>query len=86
METARELIRYIRPEQCRLIVTSSFWPHAAKDRELQQLAQDLNGIFVDIGKTSDDMMALGRFWHQGVACHPGDKGMEMIAEKLFSAI
>jgi len=29
---------------------------------------------------------LGLFAHKGVAMHPGDKGMEMIAEKIAQAV
>lgn len=85
-EAAEKLIQYIRPQNCALVVTSSFWPHAAKDPLLRQLSRKLGGTFVDIGYTDDDMLALGKFEHRGVSIHPGDKGMEMIASKLFPAI
>jgi hypothetical protein len=32
------------------------------------------------------MRADGLFEHKGVAMHPGDKGMEAIAERIFSVM
>jgi len=31
----------------------------------------------------DEMKALGKFTHEGVANHPGDRGMQAIAEAIW---
>ena len=85
-EAARELVQYLRPEGCRVIVTSSFWPSREKDPVLEQLAREVEGTFVDIGYQDDGMLALGKFEHRGVSIHPGDAGMEMIADRLFDGL
>ena len=34
----------------------------------------------------EEQTAIGLFEHKGVAMHPGDKGMEMIAERIAQAL
>lgn len=73
-----------------LFVRSQFWPDAGKDEVLKKVCREAGGTFIDIG-------ALGRVEanfarserkidHEGVAGHPGDKGMAAIAEELWNAI
>jgi hypothetical protein len=73
-----------------IIVRSSFWPDAAKDKVLKRAAADAGGIFVDISKLSKDEGNYARserkFEHKGVAAHPGDKGMKAIADAIVGAI
>lgn len=74
--------------QAHLIVTDLFWPNPAKDAEIAKAAAALNAPLVRIGDLGvrDDMKAIGLFEHSGVAAHPGDLGMRIIAERLFEVI
>ena len=50
-------------------------------------ARDTKSPYVDLTVLStDENKALGKFSHTGVQSHPGDRGMEKIAETLCSAI
>lgn len=73
-----------------LIVRSCFWANQAKDEILRQGCGDAGGIFVDISKLGKDESNYARsereFQHQGVAAHPGDRGMQAIATAILKAI
>ena len=72
-----------------LIVRSSFWANAAKDEALKKTCQEVGGFFLDIGALGKDEANYARserkFEHQGVANHPGDKGMQAIADAIVGA-
>ena len=55
---------------------------------MQEVAAERGYPFVYLGDLgeSDEMKAIGRFEHIGVANHPSDRGMEAIAERLWNAI
>ncbi len=73
-----------------VVVRSGFWPNAAKDEVLRQACQEAGGIFVDAGPIGRDPANAARsersFSHDGVAAHPGDRGMKAIAEVLVEAV
>ncbi len=73
-----------------IVVRSCFWPNKTKDQILQQACQEAGGIYVDIGGLSKDESNYARserqFQHKGVAAHPGDKGMQAIADAILKAI
>lgn len=86
-----KLLRTFRAnEDPTIIVRSCFWPDAAKDQILKRAATDVGGIFVDIGKLSQNEANYARserkFARADVASHPGDKGMKAIAEAIVDAI
>lgn len=83
-DALRDLINYLRPSHGRVLFTSCFWKCDGRDTPIREIAEEMNFPCIDISHTSDDMMALGQFEHSGVAAHPSDKGMEMIATKIFS--
>ncbi len=74
----------------KLFVRSQFWPDAEKDRLLKIACSNAGGVFVDIGKLGGDPVNSARserqIEHDGVAGHPGDRGMAAIADKLWEAI
>ena len=73
--------------KAKIICSSSFWKHTG-DGIMQEVAAERGYPFVYLGDLgeSDEMKAIGRFEHIGVANHPGDRGMEAIAERLWNAI
>ncbi|QIF04065.1 SGNH/GDSL hydrolase family protein [Roseimicrobium sp. ORNL1] len=72
----------------RIIVRSPFWANPAKDETLKQVAQETGGVFVDISALGKDESNYARserpFKNEGVARHPGDKGMQAIADAIMS--
>ena len=66
------------------VVRGVFWPNEWKDACLAHAASDLGIAFVkaDFGNFRG-MDAWGRYWHSGVARHPGDAGMEAIATAIL---
>jgi len=73
-----------------IFVRSSFWPNPAKDEIMRDVAEKAGATFVDISKLGRDEVNAARaerkFEHDGVAGHPGDKGMRAIADALFADI
>ena len=66
------------------VVRGVFWPCAWKDDCLAHAASDLALTFVPAAfGESVGMDAWGRYWHSGVARHPGDAGMAAIAAAIL---
>ncbi|MDZ4403432.1 SGNH/GDSL hydrolase family protein [Prosthecobacter sp.] len=79
-----------RDGQATLYVRSCFWADATKDAILKEACEATGGVFVDIGTLGKDEANYARserkFEHEGVARHPGDKGMGAIADAIFVAM
>ncbi len=73
-----------------VVVRSCFWADAAKDEMLTQACQEAGGIFVNAGPLGRDAANAARaersFTHDGVAGHPGDKGMKALADAIVQAV
>lgn len=78
------------PQKPTIVVRSSFWANPAKDEILKQCAEAVGATFVDISALSKDESNYARserpYKHAGVANHPGDKGMQAIAEAILKAV
>lgn len=86
-EAYQELIAYLDPEgRAEVVLTTSFWPHPA-DEAIRAVAEEKGYALCELGDLGRDpeMKALGRFEHSGVANHPGDAGMCVIAERILAA-
>ena len=83
-----KLIKYLSNEMCKVVFTTCFWQFDGLDDGIRQVAKETHMPLVELGELGEDpeMKALGLFWHEGVANHPGDKGMEKIAERIFNAL
>ena len=82
----REFIEYIAPKK--VIFTSTAWESELKNAPIINVAAQLGAPFIDLTEIGrhDEYMARGLFEHKGVANHPGDKGMEYIADKIFEVL
>jgi len=73
-----------------IVVRSCFWNNPEKDVLMKQAAAQAGVIYVDIGALGGDPANAARsertIEHAGVAGHPGDKGMQAIADALWKAI
>jgi alpha-galactosidase len=79
-----------RDAPARLFVRSCFWANPAKDAALREACTAAGGEFVNIEALGKDEKNFARserkFEHAGVANHPGDRGMQAIANALVEAM
>ncbi|MDO4618319.1 MAG: hypothetical protein Q4B31_02220 [Clostridia bacterium] len=66
------------------IIASGFWKHPG-DEQLKEIAEEMGADFIYLGDLGEEKenRADGLFEHAGVAAHPGDKGMQAIADMIF---
>ena len=83
-----ELVSYLNPEnKAKILITTGFWKHTCDDgiREYAR-REDLDLVELgDLGEL-DEMKAIGLFEHHGVSIHPGDLGMQHIADRIYDGI
>ena len=84
----RKLFDYLDPNgKAKIILTTGFWKHPG-DAAIVEYGKE-NGLpVIKLGDLGEDnaMKAIGLFEHGGVANHPGDLGMEKIAQRIFSEL
>jgi hypothetical protein len=73
-----------------VVVRSCFWASEAKDQMLKEACQEVDGIFVDAGPLGQVAANAARsertIAHDGVAGHPGDRGMQALADAIVQAV
>lgn len=73
-----------------IVVRTCFWPDRAKDAILEQACKAVGGVLVDASALGKDEANSARserkFSHAGVAGHPGDQGMQAIADAILQAL
>ena len=72
----------------KIIITDLFWKNATIDDAIHSVAKEKGYTLVslsDLGENQENM-AIGKFWHEGVALHPGDLGMQRIGRRIAQAI
>ena len=82
------LLDYLDGEsKAKMIITDGFWRHPG-DKAINEVANMRKADFVSLGDLGerDEMKAIGLFEHTGVANHPGDLGMQTIAERIWEKI
>ncbi len=88
IEEYNKLIDYFnKDKKAKIIITTGFWKHKGNEA-IRRAAKEKGYPVVELGDLGemDEMKAVGLFDHEGVANHPGDKGMAMIAERIFEQI
>ena len=72
----------------KIVLTDLFWEYDPFDNFVAELAKARGYAFAEIHDlgNDDEMKAIGKFSHNGVAVHPGDKGMAEIAERIFRVL
>lgn len=80
-------VNYLADEHTKIIFTTSFWKHPG-DTAIEEVAKLKNSPCIYLGDLGeqDEMKALGLFEHSGVANHPGDLGMQVIAERIAAEL
>ena len=70
-----------------VVVRGVFWKNGAKDAQMAHAASDFGVPFVRTDVADEPgMKATGLFAHEGVAAHPGDKGMAETARRILAAL
>lgn len=80
-----KLLTYLNPlGKAKTIITTGFWKHCG-DEAIREFAKEQEIPLAELGDLGemDEMKAIGLFEHEGVAIHPGDLGMEKIAERIY---
>ena len=83
-----KLISYLNcTGNAKIIITTGFWKHVADDA-VRECALKHGYSLVELNDLGEDdsMKALGLFEHDGVANHPGDKGMQAIADRILNVV
>ena len=72
----------------KIVLTDLFWEYEPFDNLVAELAKARGYAFAEIHDlgNDDEMKAIGKFSHNGVAVHPGYKGMAEIAERIFRVL
>ena len=97
-----DLINYVKKKvpEAQIVVIGEFWKDEEKDADKKQACESTGTTFVDLSSMWDDtsyQAGMGTtvygadgeahtIEHDGVASHPGDKGMQKIAELAYEAI
>ena len=71
----------------KVILTTGFWKHNG-DSVIREIGKEQGFPVVELGDLGelDEMKAIGLFEHKGVANHPGDKGMQAIADRIWEVL
>ena len=83
-----EAVRYlIKNENAKVVMTDMFW-YANYNDAIREIAEERGYTFCHITDLEEDerTMAKGLFEHKGVAAHPGDFGMQCLADRIIAKI
>jgi hypothetical protein len=73
-----------------IFVRGEFWPIQAKELQMREACENAGAVFIPLEDLDKDPLNLGsadrKYEHAGVGGHPGDRGMQLIAEAIWDAI
>jgi outer membrane protein assembly factor BamB len=73
-----------------IFVRSTFWAEPTRNELMAQACQETSDVFIELKDLDKDEGNFARserkIEHAGVAAHPGDKGMQAIADGIWKAI
>lgn len=84
-----EMVEYFCSNpNAKVFVTDLFWRNQPIDDAIRAVAAEKGYTLISLGDLGDEQenMAIGQFWHEGVAIHPNDNGMRKIAERIAEKI
>ena len=83
-EHLSEFISHICPHG-KVVFTTTVWKNKYINDAIEAVAKERGEPLIDIYEVGrrDELMAIGKFEHKGVAMHPSDAGMEYIANAVF---
>ena len=87
-EHLKAFVEYFAQEVKKVVVTDCFWEYESVGNAFKTLAKENGYEFVPLSDLGyqDENMAIGLFEHKGVAMHPGDLGMQRIAERILEKL
>lgn len=72
---------------CIVLITKPFWGGSIRIAGVNRVAAERDCVVADLSKfNKDEYKALGLFTHPGVAGHPSDLGMQVIAEEMYEQL
>ena len=97
-----ELVKYVKDNarNAHIVLVGNFWTYVEQEEMKKKVANKFQIPYVDLSAIQNDStyqaglgtMVAGsdgvkhKIEHEGVAGHPGDNGMQYIAEKIFDCI
>ncbi len=90
-EKLNEIVRALKQAgNPTIVIRSTFWGQTERDEILKQVAGKHDCLYADISHLVVDESNYARserdYTHEGVGMHPGDKGMQNIADAILAAL
>lgn len=89
IDKMREFHKYLsgNNDNVKLIVTSNVFANQKKDEALRDYAEKVSAQYVFLNDLTENKENLANeYEHEGVRVHPGDKGMQLIADRLLEVL
>ena len=90
-EATLRLLKFLKGNRdCTVYVRSCFWAEPVRDGILKEACAAAGGVFIDISTLGKDKANFAnserKIEHEGVGRHPGDCGMQAIADAITAAL